>query len=545
MNDDFLQYLNESPTVFFQCRNENGWPVEFVTKNILENFGYECEDFLSSRLSFLDLVYEEDKKQILEEVEYISNTKLDKYEFKPYRIISKNNKISWVQDITKIIRDENQNPILYFCYITDITNQINLHEKLIQSENIISTIYNNSFQFIGLMTPDGTLIRANKTSLDFANIKEEDVIGKKFWDCPWWRHSIEDQNILKDDIKRASKGESIKAKKIHYDDKGNKIYVDFSIKPVFNQENEVIYLIPEGHNITDNVLKEKRLSKYMKIIDENVLISTTDTKGTIIKSSTKFSKLSEFSKNELIGSNHNIMRHPDNKNSRYKALWETISKGKIWKGEHKNLTKSGEVFWVENIITPNFDDNNKIISYTSIYNDITAKKEIEELLITDVLTNIYNRRYFNSIFDSELRRSRRNYYSFVLMILDIDYFKQYNDIYGHHEGDTALVVVANSLKSILYRAEDYVFRLGGEEFAVITTDVTKEGAIKIANKLKQSIEELEIEHKGSDVSNYLTISIGIKYLSSNFSLDANEIYKRADKALYKVKENGRNSVFID
>ncbi len=194
------------------------------------------------------------------------------------------------------------------------------------------------------MSPDGTLLRANKTSLDFASIKEEEVIGKKFWDCPWWRHSRKDQDILKEDIKRASKGEFVKENKIHYDDKGNKIYVDFSIKPVFNQDNEVIYLIPEGHNITDNVLKEERLERYMKIIDENVLISTTDVDGAIIKSSTKFSKLSQFSKDELIGNNHNIMRHPENSNKNYKALWETISKGNIWKGEHKNLTKSGEVF---------------------------------------------------------------------------------------------------------------------------------------------------------------------------------------------------------
>ncbi len=542
--NDYLEYLNESPTIFFQCRNEEGWPVEFVTENITEIFGYKSEDLTTSKIGFIDMVYHRDKQQILEEISALSYTSKNRYEFQPYRIISKDNNISWVQDITKIIRDEKGNITYFFCYITDISNQINLNEKLALSQDIISTIYNNSFQFIGLMKPDGTLIRANKTSLDFANIKEKDVIGKKFWDCPWWKGSVTEQKILEEDIKNASKGELIRTKKVHEDDNGNKIYVDFSIKPVFNHNGDVVYLIPEGHDITDNVLKEKKLKRYMNIINENVLISTTDLEGKIISNSDRFSSVSGFDKEELIGNRHNIMKHLDNDESSYKDLWETITKGEIWKGEHKNVSKNGTIFWVENVITPNFDEGGEINSYTSIYNDITAQKEIEELLITDVLTNIYNRRHFNSIFNSELRRSVRHKYTFILMMIDIDYFKQYNDIYGHHEGDRALLGVASTLKNTLNRPEDYVFRLGGEEFAVITTDIAKEGALKIAENLKFNVERLYLEHKGSLVSKYLTISIGIKYLEIDTHLECEEIYKQTDNALYMAKDKGRNSIFI-
>jgi len=542
--NNYLEYLNESPTIFFQCRNDDGWPVEFVTENIYEILGYKSEDFISAKIGFIDIVYELDKQQILEEVSSVSSSVEDKYEFQPYRVISKNKKISWVQDTTKIIRDEKGKISYFFCYITDITNQIKLNEKLKLSQDIISTIYNNSFQFIGLMKPDGTLIRANKTSLDFANIKEEDVIGKKFWDCPWWKNSKVEQDILKEDIRNAAKGILIRTNKVHQDENGNKIYVNFSIKPVFNNNAEVVYLIPEGHDITDNVLKEKELKRYMNIINENVLISTTDLEGKILSNSDKFSRVSGFEKKELIGNRHNIMRHIDNDDSTYKDLWETIIRGEIWKGQHKNVSKDGRIFWVENVITPNFDEAGKINTYTSIYNDITAQKEIEELLITDVLTNIYNRRHFNSIFNSELRRSIRHKYSFILMMIDIDYFKQYNDIYGHHEGDRALLAVASTLKNTLHRPEDYVFRLGGEEFGVITTDITKEGALKIAENLKFNVQKLYLEHKGSMVSKYITVSIGIKYLEVNTYLECEEIYKQADNALYRAKNKGRNSIYI-
>lgn len=541
---NYLKYLNESPTVFFEYKNSLGNSVEFVTENVKEIFGYSSYDFKSKNFSFLDLVFEEDKKQFLEEINHISKNSEDKYEFKPCRMIAKDKKQLWVQIIVRIELDKTNHLTYYHCYITDITNQIKMNKKFDYSEDIISTIYNNSFQFIGLMNPDGTLIRANRTSLDLVGLKEVDIIGKKFWDCPWWKHCKRDQKILKEDIKRASKGEFIHSKKVHYDKDGNKINVDFSIKPVFNHKNEVIYLIPEGHNISHNVLKEKQLDRYMKIINENVLVTTTDLEGYIVACSDKFIQTSGFSKKELIGNRYDIVMDFYTDETLYDELWQTISSGKVWVGEHKNITKNGKVYWVENIITPNFDNEGNIETYTSICKDITLRKEISELLITDVLTSLYNRRHFNTIFNSELTRSKRHSYNFVLMILDIDFFKQYNDTYGHHAGDLALESVACALKDSLKRAEDYVFRLGGEEFCIITTDITNDGVYKLAHELKNSVEDLKIEHKENIDFGNLTISLGVKIVDANSELIYEQIYKEADNALYKAKNDGRNKVFV-
>jgi len=538
------EYLNESPTVFFKCLNSNSWPVEFVTTNLKDIFGYEREDFLSKKMTFLDFIYEEDRQNVINELLIISKTDKEKYELQPYRVVSKDNKILWVKDITKIIKNDNGEMTHYYCYITDITMQTEMIEKLNVSERIISTMYDNSFQFIGLLEPDGVLIKANKTSLNFIDKNEEDVIGKKFWDCPWWNHSQDTQKTLKSEIIEASKGKFIHTQKVHIDNQGNKIYVDFSIKPVYNSDNEVIYLIPEGRNITQSVLNQKQISRYLNIINDHVLVSTTDLEGKIIKFSEKFQKLSGFSKSELLGNRHDIMKHKDNDDQIYKELWETITQGKVWKGEHRNVSKNSDVFWVENIITPNFNDQGEIETYTSIYNDITSKKEIAELLIIDVLTNIYNRRHFNNIFKNELKRSRRHGYNFVLMIIDIDYFKQYNDTYGHHGGDLALLGVANSLNNSLHRPEDFVFRLGGEEFGIITSNISHEGIIQLGNLLRVNVENLHVEHAKNDCSEYLTISVGIKNVLIDCYLDYEDIYKLADDALYQAKEQGRNRVVI-
>ncbi len=538
------EYLNESPTVFFKCSNQEGWPVEFVTANLKDIFGYEQKDFLSKKLKFLDFIYEEDKQKVIDELVYMSKNNREKYELKPYRIITKENKVLWVKDVTKIIKNGANEIIHYYCYLTDITMEKEIIEKLNISESIIATMYDNSFQFIGLLEPDGTLIKANKTSLDFVNITEESVIGKKFWNCPWWDHSPEEQKILEQEIIKASEGTFIHTQKIHFNHSGSKIYVDFSIKPVFNSENRVIYLIPEGRNITQSVINQQRITRHLNIINENVLISTTDLDGKIIRFSDKFKELSGFSESELLSNRHDIMKDTECDNKIYKELWETIIEGKIWSGEHKNISKNGDVFWVENVITPNLNDNGEIETYTSVYNDITSKKEIAELLIIDVLTNIYNRRHFNDIFKNELKRSRRHGYNFVLMIIDIDYFKQYNDTYGHHEGDIALVSVANSLRNTVHRPEDFVFRLGGEEFGVITSNIQAEGIVKFANIIRTNVENLHLVHKENTCSPYLTVSIGVKNVSIECYLDYEDIYKLADDALYKAKDQGRNKVVI-
>lgn len=311
-------------------------------------------------------------------------------------------------------------------------------------------------------------------------------------------------------------------------------------KLIKNEEGEIDKIYGYLTDITKQMEVKKDLQNYIDIVNNNILISISDASGNITDCSTAFCKTTGYSKEELIGQKHNILRHKNSSKLMFQNLWDTISKGKVWQGEHKNLGKDGKEFWVENTITPSMDKESNLIKYTSIYNDITNKKEISELLVTDHLTKIHNRRYFNEVFDLEIKRSRRHKYNFILMIIDIDYFKQFNDTYGHHEGDKALIKVANTLKNTLHRPEDYTFRIGGEEFGVITSDITLEGSQIIADKLVKKIEDLKIAHKSSEASKYVTISIGLKLVTPREKLSYNKIYQLADRALYNAKDRGRN-----
>ncbi|MDD5772649.1 MAG: sensor domain-containing diguanylate cyclase [bacterium] len=158
---------------------------------------------------------------------------------------------------------------------------------------------------------------------------------------------------------------------------------------------------------------------------------------------------------------------------------------------------------------------------------------------TDKLTGIPNRRYFDEIFLKELKRAVRDLTPITLLMVDIDYFKAFNDCYGHIAGDDCLQKIAKTLHGLVSRPGDVVARYGGEEFAIIlpNTDIK---AISLAEECRSAIEKLQIPHKCSKVSKNVTVSVGIKTSYQEQKLSPRKIILEADKALYKAKELGRN-----
>lgn len=173
---------------------------------------------------------------------------------------------------------------------------------------------------------------------------------------------------------------------------------------------------------------------------------------------------------------------------------------------------------------------------------VEQKKKLEEISITDGLTDIYNRRYFNEIFPKVINSAKRKNELLSFIIMDIDYFKQYNDTYGHQMGDDVLIKIAKAIKDSFHRADDYCFRLGGEEFGILFKIDTKDKALELANTIKENIENLEIEHSNNIASSYVTVSMGLICKDAKDINSNDEVYKEADDLLYKAKEAGRNRV---
>jgi diguanylate cyclase (GGDEF)-like protein/PAS domain S-box-containing protein len=319
---------------------------------------------------------------------------------------------------------------------------------------------------------------------------------------------------------------------------GEKLIINMSIALMPDKRSFLI----NAKDMTEMKKKEKEIKNYINLIDENIITLSTNLRGVITYVSNAFCRISGYEKSEIIGKRHIIINHSDMPISLLKSIWRKVKIGQNWEGELKQKRKDNKHFWVESSISAIFDSSGKKTGYISISQDITDKKMIELLSITDSLTGIYNRRYFEEMFPKLINLAKRESTLISFLIIDIDHFKQYNDTYGHQMGDEALIKVATALKKSLNRVDDYCFRLGGEEFGVIYRSKSSENSLIFANRIKQNIENLKIEHKSNSASDYITISSGLITKNPANQIDKDIVYKDADNLLYKAKELGRNRV---
>jgi diguanylate cyclase (GGDEF)-like protein len=180
-----------------------------------------------------------------------------------------------------------------------------------------------------------------------------------------------------------------------------------------------------------------------------------------------------------------------------------------------------------------------------VRNQIRLKKKtdlLEQLANLDGLTELPNRRYFDEHFESEWRRAVRRGVPISIALADVDFFKGYNDHYGHSAGDDCLQVVARSLAKSAGRGGEFVARYGGEEFIFVWPEIDLKESIKAAELARQLVQNLNIENKGSDCNNIVTVSIGVASLIPTNEVRKADLIEAADEQLYKAKKQGRNRV---
>ncbi len=189
--------------------------------------------------------------------------------------------------------------------------------------------------------------------------------------------------------------------------------------------------------------------------------------------------------------------------------------------------------------------NAKVVELEELQQQLEDKnRQLETISNIDALTGIYNRRYFNEIIEVEWNRGVRQKHVISMLMIDIDFFKPFNDHYGHSSGDTALQIVADSISSPLKRKVDIIARYGGEEFAAVLPETDREGAWQLAREMLESVRNKKIPHKKSEISDFLTVSIGIFTILPSADKSYIDLINGADKALYQAKNSGRNQMYV-
>lgn len=223
--------------------------------------------------------------------------------------------------------------------------------------------------------------------------------------------------------------------------------------------------------------------------------------------------------------------------------------------DYRALTINGEYIWIRDVVHVVRKPDGEVDSLVGFMFDIserkkqeqeleTLKKQLEEYSYQDGLTGIANRRFFEDSYQREWLNAQREQQPLTLMLLDIDYFKQYNDHNGHLLGDACLKQIAQILKKSVSRPRDLVARFGGEEFVLILPDTSQASAIEVVERILQSIRTADICHSTSPLDQRLSVSLGVKTIIPTQKNDKMAFLKEVDQNLYLAKERGRNGYVI-
>lgn len=282
--------------------------------------------------------------------------------------------------------------------------------------------------------------------------------------------------------------------------------------------------------------------------NESVIVFNNSTAGTKVL-------MASFKRYDLMHVHYEIVAYDElsyhevaGKISAAKYITGTIA----YAGEGKTLhAKFGEFLAQDAVVVvspPRIATSASISNLSHVYSSMYHRKMMEELKrlsSVDYLTQIPNRRTFDETLQLEWIRAQREQQPLALSLVDIDFFKNYNDHYGHISGDRCLTMIAQTLKKVLKRPADFCARYGGEEFAIVLPNTNKQGAVHLLEAIRKTIMSLAIKHEFSAVAPVVTVSMGVTTTTpTDHIMSLQDFLERADKALYQSKKQGRNRVVL-
>lgn len=292
--------------------------------------------------------------------------------------------------------------------------------------------------------------------------------------------------------------------------------------------------------ITLGELGSHMRERYRTAVDAAAIFSETDLAGNITYVNEQFCTISGYSAQELLGQNHRILNSEQHPAEFFIDMWQSISRGQVWRGEICNRSKDGRLYWVESTIVPMFDAaNQRVEKYVSIRFDVSEKRTLMQTLQCraerDDLTGLPNRFLLSERLEQAIAAVQRYHGTLAVGMLDLDGFKLINDRYGHATGDRLLVAVADRLKQIM-RGEDTLARLGGDEFVLVLRVQDTE---ELESAMRRILSALSSAYIIDGIGIHISASIGVT-LYPNDNEDAETLLRHADQAMYKAKQRGRD-----
>ena|GEM_PF-839342 len=366
-----------------------------VNKALVKMLGYSEEELLN--LSFQAITHPDDNALDMRAIEQLLSRECEDVErIKRYQ--HKDGHYIWVQVNASIVRDQHENPQHYIAQVQDITERLKLEAEKNEQAMRFQAIFNQTFGYIGLLDTKGVILEINRAGLANGDLKAEDVAGKFFWDTPWWpKPEVKEQ--LKESIIEANTGKFTRFEASSIDPNGKELFVDVSIKPIFNDSKEVVLLLAEGRDLTENKAAEFLLRKNeekLRAFSENakdLAIIQLDPLGYIETWSTGAEQIKGYKSHEIIGQHFGVF-YPEALQELHlpQFILDNALRSGSFEDEGWRVKKDGTLFWANIIITALFDNDKTLLGFLKITRDMTEKRVDREKLEKTYaeLENAYN-----------------------------------------------------------------------------------------------------------------------------------------------------------
>jgi diguanylate cyclase (GGDEF)-like protein/PAS domain S-box-containing protein len=557
-SEDFINdtYIIDQHSII--AKTDHTGLITYVNDNFCDITGYSKEELIGQNHNLLNS-QNKPKSYWKDMYQTISKGNIWQDEVKN---ISKKGHYYWVDTTIVPHLGSDGKPESYISIRTDITEQKELANTLIKHKFAV-----DQHAIIATTDTSGKITYVNDKFIEISGYEEEELIGKNHkilnsgnQSTSYWKNmyeNVSNGNIWKGQVKNISKN-------------GSYYWVDTTIIPFMNDDGKANSYFSIRTDITYQKRIEEILSNQRFAMDQHSIIAITDIKGSITYVNDKFCNISGYSEEELLGQNHRLLNSGNQSRTYWEEMYKTLKDKGVWQDEIKNKDKNGVYYWVDTTIVALLDSIGNADCYISIRTDITkyksvqeelkehkdnlekiveertkelaiANKKLRKLSEIDTLTKLFNRRKLSNDFKRELKKVNRFDRKMALYFLDLDGFKNVNDKYGHETGDKLLKQVAKNTLQLL-RENEYLYRIGGDEFCILIPEFTKKSELDtLAQRLLETISNI----KTIDTFEInIGCSIGISSFPDNGDT-LSDLISSADNAMYLIKKKGKNNYLFN
>lgn len=426
------------------------------------------------------------------------------------------------------------------CIARDISAQKRARENYVNALAMSNSIIHTLPDLIWLKDPEGIYLACNPVFERFFGAKEKDIVGKTDYDfmdadkADFFRNH--DAAALQADEARSNE------EWVTFADDGHRALLHTIKTPMRDMDGNLIGVLGISRDITEFRKAQQDLqlaANVFRYAREGIMI--TDTKGDVIDVNAAFSAITGYEHDEIVGKNPSILQSGRHPATFYKTMWKDLKEKGHWSGEVWNRRKNGETFAELLNINAVKDLQGNSQYFVALFSDITRQKQhqkqLEHIAHYDVLTNLPNRVLLADRLQQAMAMVLRRKRMLAVAYLDLDGFKEINDVYGHDVGDKFLIELAKRFKTAL-RQEDTMARLVGDEFVAVLMDLNEDiDCIPLIERLLlASSTTVHIDGQMLKASG----SVGVSFYPQEESLDADQLLRQADQAMYQAKLAGKN-----